>query len=346
MKKILLILGLFISINSFSQTYPNNEIGQYEDMLTPEYYLTLNGYPFRNEVNMFVHFARLSSFHHPLEDSIGQMPQFTINRGFGDGIGAGGTSQHHPAIDLHIGNSDSLVNLYAAHDGSVTVYRDAPKYRHYLSITKNIEDSLGSVIGKMVTLYAHIDLDLDSIDNLLIDGQFVSKGDLVSKHLYSGTMGGPHLHFEIRYYRPSDLGNEDFYGWVGGNPDFTSPSTGSWLYGDWNPDIGYGFANPDNHLNNSIAGIINIEFSENIKVFPNPTLDFITIKFTHTRPLLGYQNIRYAIYDLTGELLEHKDLFSVSKIDIDLSDYKSGIYLINLIDEMHGKSSIIKILKQ
>ena len=71
-----------------------------------------------------------------------------------------------------------------------------------------------------------------------------------AKHLYSGTRGGPHLHFEIRYYRSEDTGNETFYGnsiGPGGSSDLTEPSAGSWSYGYWNPDIGYGFGNPKNH---------------------------------------------------------------------------------------------------
>ena len=63
-------------------------------------------------------------------------------------------------------------------------------------------------------------------------------------------MGGPHLHFEIRYYRENDTGYEEFYGSGTGpnaNLDFTEPSAGIWSYGFWNPDIGYGFADPRNH---------------------------------------------------------------------------------------------------
>ena len=64
----------------------------------------------------------------------------------------------------------------------------------------------------MVSLYGHIDLDLDSAANLDLNGKYVKKGDLVSNHLYAGTTEGPHLHFEIRYYRNTDSGMEDFYG--------------------------------------------------------------------------------------------------------------------------------------
>jgi len=91
---------------------------------------------------------------------------------------------------------------------------------------------------------------LDAADDLFVDGQYVKQGDLVSKHLYSGTRGGPHLHFEIRYYRPGDEGNEEFYKFVGpsGSDQYTMESTGSWSYGYWDPNVGYGFGNPKNHF--------------------------------------------------------------------------------------------------
>ncbi len=100
-----------------------------------------------------------------------------------------------------------------------------------------------------MTLYAHIDLDLDKADGLSLNGQTVQAGDLISRHLYSGTVGGPHLHFEIRYYRSTDSGDEEFYGFAGprADPVLTQPSGGSWLYGIWNPSVGYGFGDPRNH---------------------------------------------------------------------------------------------------
>ncbi len=226
--------------------YENNESGLYQDFLTP-YYYSSNNESFRTEINKFIHFARLTEFQHPIEDSVAQMPSYSINRGFGDGIGPGGTAQHHPAIDLHIENGDTNVVMYAAYDGYIHTVRDAAKYRDYLSITKDIKDSLDNTIGKIVTIYGHIDLNLDSLDNRLLNGQFVNQGDIVSRHLYSGTLGGPHLHFEIRYYRPSNVGNEEYYGWSGGSITYTEPSAGSWSYGYWDPNTGYGFANPKNH---------------------------------------------------------------------------------------------------
>lgn len=67
-----------------------------------------------------------------------------------------------------------------------------------------MKDDQRTVIGQMVTIYGHLDLTLDEADNIFMDGQTVHQGDIVSKHLYSGTTGGPHLHFETRFYRPAD----------------------------------------------------------------------------------------------------------------------------------------------
>ena len=108
----------------------------------------------------------------------------------------------------------------------------------------------GTLLGRLVTLYGHIDLDLDEADGLSLDQKQIRKGDLVSRHLYSGTRGGPHLHFEIRYYRPGDAGDETFYGLSlpgSENAELSQASTGPWPLGNWNPNVGYGYADPHNH---------------------------------------------------------------------------------------------------
>lgn len=346
-ESIITVIGIILLFSpAYSQsTYPNNEDGQYEDMLTPNYYLSDNDDPLRSEINMFVHFARLESFLHPLENPLGQKPQYTVPsyRIFGAALGPTGTSQHHPAIDLHIGNHETNVNLYAAYDGLIKTYRDAPKYRDYLSITKNIEDSTGNIIGKMVVLYAHIDLELDEGADLSLDGKIVQQGDIVSKHLYSGTLGGPHLHYEIRYYRTADDGDEDFYGFVGpdGSTTLTKPSAGNWQYGFWNPDIGYGYANPENHLSQSSSGLLANTFEFKVVIYPNPTRDIVTIDLNKTN-----QDINLSIYDLNGQLTEQRDLISTSLININLTNYNSGIYFLSLIEKKSNKRIIVKMVKE
>jgi len=240
----------YIAENVFV-SYPNNEDGEFQDMLTPAYYLENND-PFRDEVNRFVYYARQEQFHHPLKNESSQIPDYSVSDigVFGAAKGPNQDLQYHPAVDMHVGNRETSVNLYAAFDGYVSTAKDADKYRHYVSIIKDVIDNDGEMIGKIMVLYGHVDLDLDESDNLIMDTKYVNKGDLISKHLYADTVGGPHLHYEIRYYRPNDVGNEVFYGGKtgpAGNPEFTELSAGPWSYGYWHPDIGYGFADPENH---------------------------------------------------------------------------------------------------
>jgi murein DD-endopeptidase MepM/ murein hydrolase activator NlpD len=153
-------------------------------------------------------------------------------------------------VDFKIGDHETEVSLYASYEGRVTTFKDAPEYRHYIAITKDVESEDGELLGKLVTIYGHIDLNLDESDGLSLDEKHVQKGDLISRHLYSGTKGGPHLHYEIRYYRAGDTGDETFYGLQYPRSKDTNPteaSAGPWVFGYWNPKIGYGFADPRNH---------------------------------------------------------------------------------------------------
>lgn len=154
-------------------------------------------------------------------------------------------------------------------------------------------------------------------------------------------MGGPHLHFEIRYYRAMEVGNEEYYGWSGGSTTFTTPSAGSWSYGYWNPNIAYGFANPMNHLSNSSLVIITNNMQGEVKIFPNPTRDVITIDFNTEK-----QDVNFSLYDLTGKLLEQNDIISTSVINISLTHYNSGVYFVSLIDKESKKRLIMKVIKE
>jgi len=340
MKKAFLFIGLLVLIIKSYGQYPNNEDGQYQDMLTPEYYNTSNGSVFKEEENKYVHFARLIPFKHPLEDNLEIIPSYVITRGFGEGIGTGGTVQHHAAIDMRVGNFEEDVIMYASIDGIINTFKDAPKYRDYLTITKNIEDSIGNILGKIVVLYCHIDLNLDSLDNILLDGQIVSKGDTISTHLYTGTLGGAHLHFEIRYYRVTDNGNEEYYYWQNSSP-YTEPCSGPWSYGYWDSNIGYGFAHPDNHLKQSSTGIVLNDFEENIVCYPNPVKDILTIDFNNNREVLNY-----SIYNINGQIVEQNHLEFYDILKINIGSYSSGLYLIKLLNNENEEKALIKVVKE
>lgn len=230
-----------------SEPDENDNKIEYQDFLTPNYYLLDSNDNFVSEIDQFLKYVRKQKFNHPFENVKGDKPQISIpeNGEFKAERGGGTANQYHSALDMHLQGDQTSVSLYAAHEGYVSTYKDADKYRHYLSITKDIESDDGSIIGKLVTIYAHVDLDLDESEQIWMDGLYVKKGDLVSKNLYEGTKGGPHLHFEIRYYRFYDNGTETFYGASGG--DLTQASAGDFTHGFWDTDVGYGFGNPENH---------------------------------------------------------------------------------------------------
>ena len=77
-------------------------------------------------------------------------------------------------------------------------------------------------------------------------------------------------------------------------------------------------------------GTIDVEYlteEVNIKIFPNPTSDFINIE--------SDKDVKYDLYDINGKLL----LNGYEK-RIDISNFKNGLYLLMI----KGKS--IKIIKQ
>lgn len=210
------------------------------EMLSPLYY---SG-DVKAAADAFLSACHKVQMHHPLENPKGKIPDYAVPffGTFGAGKGPTRTEQHHPATDLKVEGGKTKVDLYAAHDGVISTVRDARKYRHYISITKNIRDDHGHDLGKLVTLYGHVDLDLDEAAGLDQAGKTIEKGTLISKHLWSGTRGGPHLHFEIRYYRPDDDGTEEFYSFRE-----TVPGTGKWPCGKWSADHGFGFGEPESH---------------------------------------------------------------------------------------------------
>ncbi|MCP5496333.1 MAG: M23 family metallopeptidase [Leptospiraceae bacterium] len=231
------------------QSSTNASGGSYA--FTPEYYTSSGSGSIKESIDSITTISSKVSFQNPFQDSAGNTVSYQIASGgnFGDGKGPGGTGEHHTGTDYHLVGSNLIsVNLYAAHDGTIYTTTTSSKYRHYLSIEKDITDSSGTVLGKMVTLYAHIDLDLDVSGGLSMNGKTVAKGDLVSRNLYSGTAGGPHLHFEIRYYRSNDTTTQDFYGGIGTDSSLTEKSSGVWSYGYWNPSVGYGFENSTNRF--------------------------------------------------------------------------------------------------
>ena len=76
-----------------------------------------------------------------------------------------------------------------------------------------------------------------------------------------------------------------------------------------------------------------------IKVFPNPTPDLITIQFSDY-----VEGSRFWLYDLRGKLLENK-LISSADTEINMRNYASGQYILKLTNKSRQSIQTFQIIK-
>lgn len=76
-----------------------------------------------------------------------------------------------------------------------------------------------------------------------------------------------------------------------------------------------------------------------IKVYPNPTPDIITIHFSEY-----IENARYYLYDLRGKLLENKLIHSADT-EINMDKFASGQYILKLATKSSQAIQTFQIVK-
>lgn len=76
-----------------------------------------------------------------------------------------------------------------------------------------------------------------------------------------------------------------------------------------------------------------------IKVFPNPTQEFVTIRFSEY-----IEHTRYSLYDLRGKLIENK-LINAADTEIDLKKYASGQYILKLTNKSRQAIQTFQVIK-
>jgi len=79
---------------------------------------------------------------------------------------------------------------------------------------------------------------------------------------------------------------------------------------------------------------------QGFKCYPNPTHSFITLIL----PMESNTEVHYSIYNNVGQVLEQKSVVGVTQLDVDLSNYKAGIYFIGLKTE--NNNYIQRIIKK
>ncbi len=77
-----------------------------------------------------------------------------------------------------------------------------------------------------------------------------------------------------------------------------------------------------------------------IKVYPNPTQDFVTIHFSKTM-----EKSKYSLFDLSGRLLEQKQIKSTDA-RIDMTGFAKGAYILKLNFRGSQPLQSFKIIKR
>ena len=78
----------------------------------------------------------------------------------------------------------------------------------------------------------------------------------------------------------------------------------------------------------------------NITVYPNPTSDFISLRFSTTEIL---RNVKLTVTDISGKLLQQSKVTSDQE-QLNFSNYAKGVYFLNVKRENHLIKSF-KIIK-
>ena len=89
--------------------------------------------------------------------------------------------------------------------------------------------------------------------------------------------------------------------------------------------LGYRHANPNPNTGNTGGGTLPVAANKAIKVYPNPANMVVYFEF----PMSADVAIR--VMDITGRLIELRDLHNTAATTFDISNYKPGIYLYQVV---------------
>lgn len=100
--------------------------------------------------------------------------------------------------------------------------------------------------------------------------------------------------------------------------------------------------NSDNHckiVNLTPFSIDELRLLEDVKVYPNPTQDFINLELPSKEGI----SAQVALYDLHGRVIYQNNEVTDTTTNIDLSSYSKGIYILSI--EINGVNRKLKISK-
>jgi hypothetical protein len=76
------------------------------------------------------------------------------------------------------------------------------------------------------------------------------------------------------------------------------------------------------------------------RVYPNPSSDVVNIVFEEQPK----SKVKIQLFDITGRLIDSKEVNNVKNVKFELIDLKKGVYILN-IRSVQGWSKSIKIIK-
>jgi hypothetical protein len=86
------------------------------------------------------------------------------------------------------------------------------------------------------------------------------------------------------------------------------------------------------------SGLGSDKLNQAYKVYPNPAHNFATIDLVNEQT-----NVTLKVFDMTGNLLKAEELDRLTKMNLDISDYKAGLYMIHIhSDQMNSVARLIK----
>ncbi len=86
------------------------------------------------------------------------------------------------------------------------------------------------------------------------------------------------------------------------------------------------------------TGIGNDKLDQTYKVYPNPAHNYATLDMVYEQT-----NVSIKVFDMTGNLLQVEEMDRLTKMNLDITEYKAGMYMIQIhSDQMHSVTRLIK----
>jgi len=86
------------------------------------------------------------------------------------------------------------------------------------------------------------------------------------------------------------------------------------------------------------SGLGSDKLIQTYKVYPNPAHNYATIDMANEQT-----NVTLKVFDMTGNLLQVEEMDRLTKMNLDITEYKAGIYMIQIhSDQLHSVARLIK----